>query len=479
MSSEFYNEWFSNEKWWFNPTPEDDKYITDKYQHLLNNCENMSLIEKVIIYDQLPRHIYRNTDSNHIINYFLEKALRICDFVEPKDEYEWIFSKMPLRHTYEPIVIQSVMLEIWTKSDYIKKPIIRKFIKAMYTRCPKNQDLLVNEIMNEKPIDLVISISDYDEIFKKFRNNLTRLGFKKVILSFSGGVDSLICSVMLHNMPEIEWSAVHINYTNRKSHKEEENFVRDWCKYLGVNLYVRRIDEINRQPCMENELRELYETYTRNVRYNTYKYVGKDLPVILGHNSDDCIENILTNIAQQQKYEQLSGMSLYCVQDGIQFIRPLIDTSKDDIYKFAERYKLVHLPNSTPTWSQRGQIRNTVLPVLEKWDNRITTGLFKLDSHMSDLHKCVEILVNNMIANTESNELIFNEIPEIVLLWRMYIKQQYNIVASYKSLESFIDRVKYIKKRDRRVMIPIAKNLKVHIRYKYGEYSMIWEKSLL
>lgn len=475
VTSEFYKEWFLNHNWWFNATKEDDKYISEKFGHLLDNTDGLTLIEKVIVYDQLPRHIFRNTLSHHIIEYFLTKALEICDDIVPINEYEYMFSKLPLRHTNEPIIIHDVMYDIWKQEEYLKLPIFRKFIKATYERCPKEQSNFV-EIIESKISKLkIIPISEYDEVFVKFRKHIKQLGLTKLILSFSGGVDSMICSVMLSNIPEITWSAVHINYTNRENHLEEEKFVIDWCNYLGVKLFIRRIDEINREPCMENELRELYENYTRNVRYNTYKCIGENIPILLGHNSDDCIENILTNIAQQQKYEQLTGMSLYCVQDDIQFIRPLLDTTKSEIYDFANRYAIKHLPNSTPSWSQRGQIRDKVLPVLEQWDSRITTGLFKLNDNLSDLHKCMELLVCNMIANTESNELILNDIPEIVLLWRMYIQKRYNITASCKSIENFISMFKKIKNIQ---TIPITKNLNVRIDTRHGYYSLIWTKTL-
>ena len=81
----------------------------------------------------------------------------------------------------------------------------------------------------------------------------------------------MICSTIL----SIKYnSIVHINYCNRTTSDREEEFVKAWCDYMRIPLYIRRIEEINRPLCMENNLRDIYEYYTRNVRYSTYKTVN-------------------------------------------------------------------------------------------------------------------------------------------------------------------------------------------------------------
>jgi tRNA(Ile)-lysidine synthetase-like protein len=495
---EFYNEWFSHPSWWFNPSPDDDKYITDNFSYLLDiDISFFSDIEKILIYDQLPRHVYRNESAKHIITFFLQKALEICKSgCETANVEEWVFSKLPLRHTNDPYIIHKVMHEIWQLSDEdLQHPIMKKFIKATYMRCPiqpvdqigfvklynnsgNNSD---NNSGNNSGDDYAIHVSKTDEVFMKFKSifEILKLGVgrnkgDRIILSLSGGVDSMVCSVIL-KMLNIKWEAVFINYMNRETCIEEEEFVKGWCNHIGVKLYVRRIPEMNRATCMKYELRDLYETYTRNVRFSTYKYVAgayKTPIVIMGHNNDDCIENILTNITQQRKYDDLKGMYVDSYQDGIRFIRPLLDIPKDRIYQFSLEYNITHLPNSTPVWSQRGQIRESVLPVLEKWDGRVVNGLMKLTDRVSELHGCLEIVVNEMIENTvvtvyadqNGNEgeyiLSMKNIPNKVLCWRLYFQKKFNITASYKSIESFQNKIHNSHNSDKKyIKIPITQNL--------------------
>ena len=63
---------------------------------------------------------------------------------------------------------------------------------------------------------------------------------------------------------------------------------------------------------MCNDLRDIYEAYTKKIRFNCYKKFDKHPIVILGHNKDDCFENILTNIAYNSKYDNLKGIEEYC-----------------------------------------------------------------------------------------------------------------------------------------------------------------------
>ena len=79
----------------------------------------------------------------------------------------------------------------------------------------------------------------------------------------------------------------------------------------------------------------------------------------------NCFENILTNIAYNNKYENLLGIEIYSEIDNIIFYRPLINVTKNDIYNFANIHNLQYLRNATPEWSQRGKFRNMIMPVLK------------------------------------------------------------------------------------------------------------------
>ena len=69
----FLDDWLEHESWWFNQSEDQDKLIVSKYEKLLNNkslyeenkeYEKIStIVENIIILDQLPCHIYRKCKS--------------------------------------------------------------------------------------------------------------------------------------------------------------------------------------------------------------------------------------------------------------------------------------------------------------------------------------------------------------------------------------------------------------------------------
>jgi tRNA(Ile)-lysidine synthetase-like protein len=433
-------EWFANPNWWFGCSKETDLYLSEEYGYLLDDCSKSTNIEKILVYDQLPRHVYRDQCASHIISWFLQKALEIVELIdiESLDDAQFCFMLLPLRHTNDIGNIRRVLDIAWRRlSTRVCGDVIRNFIKATYRKHPLQaaEFALPCEAFNE-------SILEYNP--KAKLNNLISVNppKKKLIMSLSGGVDSMLCSWLLKSYDVI---ALHINYGNRVTANDEEEFVRWWCGKLGIPCYVRRIHEIRRDICMKHNMRDLYESYTRNVRYSCYKQFGSDVLVVLGHNKDDILENIFTNIAHKTKYENLNGMQEFSTVDGISFWRPLLDKTKDDIISLARAIGIPHLPNSTPPWSQRGQIRASVVPVLEKWNEFFIDGLHGLSNEMRGLYGILDMYVNDFMKFVKvSDGCIYLTKPcdmHCQAFW-MCLFSKLGIRPSHKSIENMMQAVK-------------------------------------
>ncbi len=252
----------------------------------------------------------------------------------------------------------------------------------------------------------------------------------------------------------IKFVCVHISYQNREECDDEIDILKNWCDILGVELYYRRIHEIKRKNCMDNGLRELYESYTRDIRFNTYKLVGKilgyDVPkVFLGHNKDDTFENILTNISSQSHYENLKGMDIVQVISNIEFHRPLLNITKKEIYEFSKLNHIVHFPNSTPAWSQRGKIRDIVKPTLTNWNPVIIDSFFKLSSELGayvDFIKQYALSSSNLIKNSGELKLNIHNICFLESYW-IFVFRDNNIWITTKSNQNFIAKLQYIRNK--------------------------------
>ena len=510
-----YSFWENNPHLWFNATAKDDKYIYDNFNNFLslklsyiyNNIDNMNKQEWTsycILYDQLSRHINRYINNNKT-NISINIEYYYVNYNKFKDnltDFEFMFQLMPIRHTHQLIHVKFVLSQVWERlyKDLSNKQ-IRKFLVATYERYIKcstenNLSLNINNKLVFNNYEILDTISPnnlniFNNIFENnnsplyicMKNFIDNLQFNlkdkkinssnksKIILSISGGVDSMICSYLLKILKK-DFVAVHIDYYNREEcHKEEELLIW-WCNtILNIPLYIRRIDEINRPKCMEYELRELYETYTKNVRYNSYIIDELNINplIILGHNKDDTIENILTNTSCQSHFDNLLGMKPISYQNHnfnktdyeLCFLRPLINIPKSDIYDFAITNHIPFLKDSTPKWSQRGKIRDIVKPALNEWNPLIFDGLIKVSEKMSQMTLLLEKLIDKLILT----DIIINSIHEVPIeeiYWTIYLKKN-NIFITQKTLNCLIEKIKFLQNNEYKLKeiqkFTLAKNI--------------------
>jgi tRNA(Ile)-lysidine synthetase-like protein len=489
--NEFYNDWINRKEYWFSQNDENDKYLSITYGYLIDEYSyelHSKPILGILIYDQLTRHYYRNEYNQHILTYFNRKALEIANrhktiaFINYLDCNDWMFYMLVYRHSNIRENLLYVMNECWKRN-----PLPKNFIKATYMRANFIEEL---DYYNY-PREFDRTILDNNPSFEISTEQFYKIGRftienekKTIIISLSGGVDSVVCLYNLYHIyksnTSVKLVAIHINYNNRSEVNEEVSFLCSLCAFFDIELYVRKICEINRNLSMINDLRDIYETYTKKVRFNCYRKFENAI-VILGHNKDDCLENILTNIAYNNKYENLIGIEYDSIIDNIQFIRPLIDVYKNDIYKFAIKHNLPYLKNSTPSWCQRGKIRTEVVPILEKWDNRIIDGLFNL----SDIIKNYNGILKKSIENFKINEIgILQNLNTSNLYWKYGIFKIYNIYISNKSLKSLIERIELWKYKynsmdiNKKTIIIITKNIKLLLfKRNNNTYEYILEKN--
>ena len=495
---ELYSFWFSEitRAHWFDQSDAFDDLIKDKYTTLLENhtltdpTNEKLFVTTIILHDQIPRHIYRNDRDK--INSYLEPIVsyvnKNMNMLSKLNASEFSFALMPLRHTNNFDLISIVLKETWARIKLNNEvDQYKRFLEATYKRYIKfnndssnlkhyrpQQILNMYDQMKYAYLDTkckeyirLHKINQMNNIYITIKMFVEKNKIKECIISLSGGVDSMVLSYCLAILG-ISVKAVHINYANRPECDEEEQIVIRWCSQIGIDCYVRRIDEIKRKECMDHNLRELYETYTKDIRFNSYKNVsgtqvtflghGEDdcsknvggfgsLVTFLGHNKDDCFENILTNIVSKSHHENLQGMESMCVIAGIPFARPMLTINKKDIYEFADEHHVPFFVDSTPSWSQRGIIRDTVRPALEHWNDKMIDSMFDLSQVVQSLMKFMSNSCDKIADEIKKENKLIMQIDNInfdQIYWNeIFIKL--NIRISVKALYNFIEKLEYIK----------------------------------
>lgn len=481
--------WFANEQLWFNATSEDDKLITQKFSYLLTDdpdmnaikgkCDKDELLAYILLYDQIIRHIYRGNQEK--ITKLSKNSFELSIFCLDNNldtlflPQERCFILMPLRHTFDLQFVSFAFKKIleYRKEDPESKYYIR-FYKATILSLSKLKTPLIepeeinNGIANEqifstldpeciKNLEIILDLNRNEPIYKAFYLTIREMGkkgeFKEVTLSLSGGVDSMISSFILYHLSnkqkKFKIIAITIDYGNREDNIYEVEFVKRWCKLLGITHYVKHITELKRD---RSHGRDLYEKLTRTLRFDMYRRFNN--PVILGHNLGDCLENIFNNIKKTRSLNNLRGMSEFTEEDGCTIVRPMLNIPKKDIKDFAKRHMIPHLPNSTPSWSERGKIRDELIPFINQFDVSLIPGLLKLANNMKQLY---DIYDSNVVERFYDS-IVFDEYKVLITLpenapekkcgfvfWKDIIcrmMKQLNIqLPSNKSMIAFNDRI--------------------------------------
>ena len=465
--------WFDNKHLWFNCSIEDDILITNKYKVLLSNDIDIPSLGTIILYDQIPRHIYRGNQEK--IDYYLKIALSYCNTILPTiEEYkpeERCFILLPLRHSFDEQNINICLAYINRWIDENDNPIYNRFYQASITSLSKINSLKktsykINEFLDYsaildpnsvKQINFEFNKDVYNEkIYQEFSKNINN-NINNIIISISGGVDSMVCSFLLYyycyKNKDCTPIAATINYANRNEQYQEIEMVNQWLQLLNIEHHVRIIEEIKR---IRDKNRDFYEKITRDIRFELYKKLNGS--IILGHNRDDSLENIFSNIKKKKSYDNLLGMSITSIEKDIKILRPLLYISKNEIIEFAKKYNIPFVYDSTPSWSERGQMRDILIPQINNFDKDILEGLLEMSKNFKEIYSIYK--KNLMPEITFDKNYCFFENQSIYTM--DYWKNIFGSICNYYKCNNIKNKsiMNLINNLDTHNIIILSKNIK-------------------
>lgn len=392
--------WFENPELWFNCSDQDDLWITNlfgnrvKFKILSSREDYLKNLEDIILLDQISRHVDRSWNTNFSKKYHSE-CLQISEKIIKQGFQDWLpeqicFLLMPMRHSNLQIYLEkslNIITEL-RKADP-QNNYYRRFYYANLNALgnfilPEKLDCKVSSSISEFS-DMLCYTCEYKSIVESLwnsklqSNNLLVKSFLKLksdnpllVISLSGGVDSMVSSFILKKL-DFQVSALMINYQNREQSEREVQFVSSWCNRLKIPLMVTNINYLSRSRDSD---RNFYEKFTNKIRFQSYRECGA--PVILGHNMDDSLENIFSNIKNGKSFSNLIGMETHSYQQGVSLIRPMLQIRKSRILKFAHKYNIPYLLDSTPKWSQRANYRDNLIPSIEKYEPELIPSLIRM-----------------------------------------------------------------------------------------------------
>ena len=301
-----------------------------------------------------------------------------------------------------------------------------------------------------------VKISKNDKVMQIFRDYVKKYKLEKIVVSLSGGVDSMVIArcASLMDVPVI---ALHMNYNNRPETDEEELFLKNWCSKYNIEFEVLTFGDLRRS----SKERDEYEKETRQMRYNFYrdscaKYGATG--VFLGHHANDVAENTFCNVVHGRSLLDLSVIRETSIVMGVKIYRPFRDIEKKYILEFAHTYGVPYFKDTTPDWSNRGKLRRQIFPLIEgTFEQTFQNKLYQLAKQSDDLS---EIVMKNILQPLLENVSEINgsysfRMPDVLkngneTIWKLFFQNfMHNIGESMPKqnvIRNLVDR--FIRNRD-------------------------------
>jgi tRNA(Ile)-lysidine synthetase-like protein len=475
--------WFQTMRsYWFGCPVEIDTLVASKYKTILDadfewtqDGNPYHILAHIVLHDQLSRHIYRGNPEQISLHDVKARELfaHIRDTVDDYSVPEHrCFALMPCRHTFKKAELEWCLHKVTEWRQMEDSQIYKRFYQATIKALSKintETNLLYDSALNlnKNNIDILSTILDSKSpnisggasilcstinLYRQFETSI--VGYLEeintnntndIIISVSGGVDSMVCLYLASYMkklhPDKNVKAVSINYANRSEQSLEIDMVNIMCEIWQIPHYVRTITEIKRTRDSD---REFYEQITRDIRFDTYIKVRDTTcsPVILGHNQDDCLENVFSNIKKQKNYNNLFGMEDVSKERDVRILRPLLNVSKAEIIAFAKEYGIPYTYDSTPDWSERGKLRDHLIPSIKSFDPSLIEGIVQMVNEFKGIYNIYKTSIPKIYYYETECAIPINEPVCILDYWKKIFTQialHYGVdFVKNKSIKHFI-----------------------------------------
>lgn len=231
------------------------------------------------------------------------------------------------------------------------------------------------------------------ELFLKQHNLLNST--QNILVGFSGGYDSLCLLEVLSKLSEehgFKIVAAHLNHNWRgeESNIEEQN-CKEYCKKHNIQFYSETLSSDLPQTELE----------ARNQRYNFFNRCidkFKISSIITGHTKTDNIETLIYRIIKGTGLQGLKGIPEVRMLDKTPIYRPMLDISREETIGYCRDNGLkpnIDSSNQDIKYA-RNNIRNVLIPELERYNSDVGASLLRLSEIAKDSDEIIELCLSSI-----------------------------------------------------------------------------------
>jgi len=228
-------------------------------------------------------------------------------------------------------------------------------------------------------------------MFKSFKEhineNLSFLNGSKLLITISGGVDSVVLTHICHQL-NLNIALAHCNFNLRgKESDADEDFVLQLAEDLNVEVFVESFEI--QAYAKQNKLST--QMAARELRYNWFKELALQSHfdyILTAHHADDNFETFLINLTRGTGLDGLTGIP----EINNNIVRPLLKFSREDIERYAKSNNVNWREDSSNATTKylRNKLRHDVIPVLKELNPQLLQNFETTQNHLQDSKVIIE-----------------------------------------------------------------------------------------
>ena len=240
---------------------------------------------------------------------------------------------------------------------------------------------------------MVILMKEEQEKLSKLLKN------KTVIVSCSGGPDSMALLSIVNNIKDtnnVKVVVAHVNHKVREESDEEAQMVEKFAKQNNDIFELYEIKEYHDKTNFHEDARKIRYKFLKELKD---KYNADYL--LTAHHGDDLTETVLMRITRGSNLKGYIGFKEESDWENIKLLRPLIRRTK----KYLEHYNIennipyrIDKTNYSDEYT-RNRYRNEIIPLLKKEDENIHLKYLKLSTELNKYYQFVKELVKKEEKN--------------------------------------------------------------------------------
>lgn len=230
-----------------------------------------------------------------------------------------------------------------------------------------------------------------DPIYTVLNNEFVSLGCKTndhLLISVSGGMDSMALLSLCVSMEQFSISVAHINHHLRENSDEDELLVVQVCEQNQIPCYVKNLNPASKKKG------DSIEAWGRQQRYNYLSSLRSTISadwILTAHHSNDQAETILLNLSRKSGVSGLRGIA----KKSSPIVRPFLNVTKTEIKSFVESQNIQYREDESNSDISipRNFLRHTILPNWELTYPDIISSLNSSANYFKEWQDALDFLV--------------------------------------------------------------------------------------